>query len=167
MLADLGVGARPAGKVKGGLREGVDPLRCGLRAQATAVERAQHRQRRRQQVEVVVPRHDVERRPHERGLDHAPLLECAVQRGRVERGQARPQREVRRRGLLGLQAADPLDRGDRSDSGSFEKELPGERGAIEPVPGKDLVLRSAHRYGPVGPAAADSSPARNVAMSRV
>jgi hypothetical protein len=45
--------------------------------------------------------------------------------------------------------------------------LPSERGAIEPVPTKDLVLRSSHLYGLVGPAAVDSSPARNVAMSRV
>ena len=48
-------------------------VRGGLRALAAAVQAPQHRQRRRQQVQVVVPRHDMQRRPHERRLDHPPL----------------------------------------------------------------------------------------------
>jgi hypothetical protein len=95
MLPKLRVGARPAGKDEGGLGEGMDPLHCGFRALATAVEPAQHRQRRRQQVDVVVPSYDVKRGPHQRRLDHAALLERAVEHSGVEQGEARPEREIR------------------------------------------------------------------------
>ena len=142
--------------------------RRGLRTLAAAGQATEHRQRRRQEVTVVVPGHDVQRRSHQRRLDDPPLPERAVERCRVERGESRPEREIRRRRLLGLQAADSLDGRSRTDPRALEEKLPGEGGAIEPVPSENLVLRSAHATGSVatGSPGAQRSTARPPGTSR-
>ncbi len=52
---------------------------------------------------------------HERALDESALGERLVQAGWLQVDEPRPQRDVRRRGLLSLQPADRFDR--RGDLG--------------------------------------------------
>ncbi len=57
--------------------------------------------------------------------------ECLVELGGIERLDPVPECEVGRRGLLGLERHDPLDRVDDGQALAMQQHLPGERGAVE------------------------------------
>jgi hypothetical protein len=102
----------------------------------------------------------VDGRPHDGALDHSSLGERAIERGRLELAEPRPQSDVRRRRFLRLQSADPLDGLDDAGIRRLEQLLAGERRPAQPARADDL--------GGGGPAhSRGSCPARNVAMSSV
>src|SRR5262245_8674405 len=59
------------------------------------------------------------------------MLHAAREIERIEAVDARPEGEIGVQGLLGLEPDELGDRVDRCAHGSFEQELPGERGASE------------------------------------
>ena len=120
-----------------------------------ATLRLEGREQCRPEGSIVGRRDEVQRHPHERALDDVPCRDRRVQVGRLEPRQPRPQPDVRRRGLLRLQARDALDRFDHTDIRGFEQELPRERRPAQAARAEDL----GHPGGSV--------PARNVAMSSV
>jgi hypothetical protein len=72
----------------------------------------------------------VDRRPHEGGLDHAPVLERRGEVPTAEVAQPGPQPDVARRRVLRLEAAHLLDRlGDRQLH-PLEEQLSGEQRAV-------------------------------------
>jgi hypothetical protein len=83
------------------------------------------------EVPVVARRDDVDGRAHERPLHCTPPLERTREIAEREALEHRPETDVRRRGVLGLQTGDPLERAPDRDPGAGEKELAGEDSAVE------------------------------------
>ena len=79
----------------------------------------------------------VDRRPHERGLDDAPILQRRGQRVAPEAGQPRPQPHVARWGVLGLEAADLVDRLGDGQRRALQEQLAGEERAVQGALGED------------------------------
>jgi hypothetical protein len=73
----------------------------------------------------------VDRRAHERRLDHTPPLERSGQIVALEAVQTRPQSDVRVRRVLILDAPHPLECAWDRKPHPFEEELPGEDGAVQ------------------------------------
>ena len=104
-----GLGRERLGRALGQGRE--PSRRLGRLAAVLAADAIEHRRRppaRRWQVVGGADR--VERRAHERALDDRRSAIAAIEVGRVEAGEPRPEGDVRRRRLLRLQPADALDR---------------------------------------------------------
>ncbi len=113
VVAQLDVLPRHVGEGEDGRREALGLRsrrvgRCGTRTLPTHA--AEHREDGRQVAKVIRPGDGVDGHPHQRGLDDVAAPERGVQRAGVEGTQARPQRDVRRRGLLRLERAERLDR---------------------------------------------------------
>ena len=83
------------------------------------------------EVPVVPWRDDVDGRAHERPLHCTPPLERTREIAEREALEHRPEADVRRRGVLGLQTGDPLERAPDRDPGAGEKELAGEDGPVQ------------------------------------
>jgi hypothetical protein len=75
----------------------------------------------------------VERDAHERGLDDELARECAIEIGGIEPGDAIPEREIRRCGLLRLDGDDTSNGIARADVLTLEQQLSTEDGAVEPA----------------------------------
>jgi hypothetical protein len=88
----------------------------------------------------------VERDPHQRRLDDLVVAEGAIQVGWVEVGDPVPQRQIRRRGLLGLQCDDPRDSVDNAEPLAGEQQLAGERRPVE-LTGGDGSQSARQMYG--------------------
>ena len=80
---------------------------------------------------VLASRNDVDRHPHQRRLDHRPVLEGVGQRVATEGRETRPQPDIARRGVLGLEAADLLDRLRDGQRCPLEQQLAREQGAVQ------------------------------------
>jgi hypothetical protein len=78
--------------------------------------------------------------------DDRGVGERAIKIRRVEPGQPIPQRDVRRRGLLGLKCDDPVHRVDHADLLAAKKHLAAKRGAVEPS-GSDLHAGKSTGWG--------------------
>ena len=120
----------------------------------------EHRHDGRPHRSEVRGRHQVEGRPHQRALDELPLDYRAVEVGELEPGEARPEADVRRCRLLGLQATDPFHRPDDVDIGRLEEQLPRQHRPAEPAGADDLGRGGPRHSG-------GSLPALKVAMSSV
>lgn len=90
-----------------------------------------HRPERGQESKVVRGTDRVKGRPHERGLHDRTIGERPIEVVSHEAGQPRPQRDGRRRWLLGLEACQGLDRGLDAEDRRLEQVLPGEGRPIE------------------------------------
>jgi hypothetical protein len=73
----------------------------------------------------------MERDPHERCLHDRPIGERTIEVVGREAGDARPQRDVRRRRLLRLEAGERLDRRDDRQRCRLDQVLPGERRPVQ------------------------------------
>jgi hypothetical protein len=83
-------------------------------------------------VAVELPLADqVERSPHQRGLEHAAVNHRGLQLLAPEAAEARPEPDVRRRRVLRLHARQPLDGGRDVELGPLQEQLPGQRPAVE------------------------------------
>jgi hypothetical protein len=80
---------------------------------------------------MVVLVHRMQRDPPQRGLNHLSARKSDVEFERVERGETVPQRDIRRGGLLRLQGEHATDCVNDAEWLPLQKELAGERGAIE------------------------------------
>jgi hypothetical protein len=83
---------------------------------------------------VVARRDEVDRDPHQRALDDLALLQGLRQRDGGEVPQPRPQPEVHRRRVLGLDTAQPLERVRRRSVRALQQQLPREQRPIELPP---------------------------------
>ena len=77
------------------------------------------------------PRDHVDRRTHQRGLDDPSVLERGREVAPAEPGDARPEADVTRRRVLGLEPADVLDDGLDRPGGALEEVLAGQQGAVQ------------------------------------
>ena len=113
---DLGAAEAAAGQLAaqpasgGGHRP---PGRLGVDAQQVLAPRGADGDRQRP---VVGARDEVDRRAHQRALHDLPALERAGEGGALEALEPRPQADVHRRRVLGLDAADALQRVERAAS---------------------------------------------------
>ena len=97
-------------------------------------------------AQYVPRRDDVERPALEQRLHEPAPRERLRQLVALEALEPRPEREVRARRRLRLQAAEPLDRLHRAQRLPLEQELPLEQGAVELAPRED-TLGAATRRG--------------------
>jgi hypothetical protein len=83
--------------------------------------------------------------PHEGPANHQALFDRLAQVLAAEVGDSRPQADEGRLGLLGLQAGQPLQRGDDRDVVAGQQQLPGQGGPVELPAGQrlDVGLRGA------------------------
>jgi DNA polymerase III subunit gamma/tau len=79
----------------------------------------------------------VQRPALKQGLHEPPPDERRAQFVALESQQAGPEREVRARRRLRLQAAEPFDRLDGRERAALQEELPGEEGPVELAAGED------------------------------
>jgi hypothetical protein len=76
-----------------------------------------------------------------RRLDDLPLFERARQLLLAKAGEARPERDVRRRRVLRLQSAEPLNRLLHAELPSLKQQLPFEERAVELAQRQHAVVR--------------------------
>ena len=136
----LGLAGRPAGEPlgdQGGGRLHVDPLQVapdgpGPPLPAGGPDGLGERR-------VVGGRDDVDGDPEQGRLDRPPVLEGPGQVVTAEVAQPRPQADVRRRGVLGLEAGDLLQRLGEGVAGALEEELAGQQGPVELAGGEHAL----------------------------
>ena len=88
---------------------------------------------------VVARRDEVDGEPYERALDDGPAFEGARQRTALKALDARPQPDVRGRRVLGLDAADALERLRKRRPLAGKEQLPLEQRAVELALGEDSL----------------------------
>jgi hypothetical protein len=131
--------------------------RCRLSAPGAQPQRAPRRARSERERPEVGARDEVDRHAHQRRLDHAAVLQRAGQGRALEAGEPRPQPDVHRRRVLGLDAADRFQRARQRHPRSLEQELAGEQRAVELSPRERLHARQCARSGAQSRAATASS----------
>jgi hypothetical protein len=81
----------------------------------------------------------VDRRPEERRLNDGAVLEGNGQLVPREPREARPQPDIARWRVLGLESADLLDRVDDREARALEEELPGEECPVQVALAEDAL----------------------------
>ena len=164
-ILDLGSGARAAeeleemGKEGVGVGDGQCALRVATVVQSRGAQAGQHRAVKRR---VVVGVHGVQGEAYQRCLDHLAVGECGVQVGGLEVGEAVPEREVRRYGLLRLQGGDPPDSLDRVHRFAAQQQLPRQGGRVQLPDGEAHLASSPSGHpGKVFAGGLSSANARN------
>jgi hypothetical protein len=92
----------------------------------------------------------VDRDAHEGRLYDLSLLESLRERLATEVPQARPQADVSGGGVLGLEAADPVERARDWKRGSLKQELSGQQRSVELEGRKDAFLQGPTRTFDLG-----------------
>jgi hypothetical protein len=145
VVAELTETAWFGGERLGPGAQGGEAARARRPCSVLSTDAIEHGNDGRPEVKVFRGADDVERRAHERALDDAPLGDRSIEVGRPEAGEPRPEPDVGRCRLLGLEATDPFRGRHDVEVGAFQEQLPGEGRAVQ-LSLAEVRVRGASRH---------------------